>query len=132
MEKSLAFYRDLLGMKVRVEPKLYQPDESMDKIFNMKGASFYYAQLDYDDSYVIEILEWVSPRARIPATPNANDLGFHWQCIYQTDVEGTYRRLKAAGVKFVSEPVMLGGGTIPDVFCLDPDGNWVEIHPPRQ
>ncbi|MBI2303151.1 MAG: VOC family protein [Chloroflexi bacterium] len=130
MEKSLAFYRDLLGMKVRMDtgpvPRPHSP--LMDKLFGLSGISFRIAHLETDDAYVLELLQWHAPTPEpSSAQMKPNDVGFHSQCFYDTDFDGLCERLKAAGVRFVSEPVDLGRG--PTVFCSDPDGNWVEIRP---
>lgn len=133
MEKAFAFYRDLMGMKVRMDtgPTPRPNNPFMEKLFDMTGITWRVAQLDYEDSYVLELIQWHTPTPKpFPSDSKPNDLGVHWHCLYHTDVDGIYQKLKAGGVRFISEPQEFVPG-VKSVFCLDPDGNWIEIHSPR-
>ncbi|MBI2303140.1 MAG: VOC family protein [Chloroflexi bacterium] len=131
MDKSLAFYRDLLGMKVRRDsgPGPRPPDPFMDKLFGLSGVSLHrVVQLETGDAYVLELIQWHAPTPRpFPTEMRPCDLGFRSQCFYDTDSDSLYQRLKTAGVRFISEPV--DAGRWKSVFVLDPDGNWIEIRP---
>jgi catechol 2,3-dioxygenase-like lactoylglutathione lyase family enzyme len=56
----------------------------------------------------------------------ASDAGIRHICFDVTDIDSEVARLKAAGVRFVSEPQYVAP-TIRSVYARDPDGNIVEF-----
>lgn len=101
--KSLAFYRDLLGMKVTEEsPGWVELDGG--------GVSI---ALHHHDAI---------PAKREPTLP--------WIVFFVDDVRGTYEALKAKGATFLVPPTKVCGdetwsGLSADL--LDPDGNQVSL-----
>jgi glyoxylase I family protein len=51
--------------------------------------------------------------------------GFRHLALAVTDFDATYRRLKAAGVSFMTEPATVGGNTT--AFFIDCDGNILHL-----
>lgn len=101
--KSLAFYRDLLGMKV-IE------------------ASPHWAELDGGGAHVALHPHDAIPEKREPTSP--------WVVFSVEDVRGAYETLVAKGAKFMGPPKQVCGdektvGLSADL--LDPDGNQISI-----
>jgi glyoxylase I family protein len=135
LERSLAFYRDLVGFTAttRTAPQQAQP-----------GGAFGLAQVQWDAwilsgdagyaSPVIDLLEWLVPKpAGAPATdPTA--AGFNRLCISTPDVAAMHARLRdaspALGVDLWSAPIEaeVAGGRMTTMFiCGDPDGTQIEF-----
>jgi catechol 2,3-dioxygenase-like lactoylglutathione lyase family enzyme len=126
LERSLAFYRDLIGLTptVRTTP---QPQP---------GAAFGLATAQWDawilaghgDGLVLDLLQWLEPAPTgVPATA-ANQLGFNRLAIATPELDAAFARLRAAGATVWSDPVPLGPGSDRRyVICLDPDGTQIEL-----
>jgi glyoxylase I family protein len=131
LERSLAFYRDLLGLTqgAHTVPAAPQPggafglDEAQWDAWILSDARGF-------DGVAIDLLEWqVPPPTRAPY-PAANHLGFQRLGFATTDLDGAYARLTAAGVDCFGPPhdVDVGGTDGLRAFvCTDPDGTAIEL-----
>lgn len=124
LERSLGFYRDLLGVEV-----LFVNDFSGEEIENitaLPGATGKVAMLRAANSH-IELFEYATPEAEPgdPARPVCNH-GLTHICFDVTDLPSEYERLKAAGVTFHCPPQSLGR-SVRTTYARDPDGNVVEL-----
>jgi lactoylglutathione lyase len=128
LDRSVAFYRDLLGLTlvttwVRDEPWIREIVGYPEAIINVAIL-----QLPGSDMF-LEVLEYQNVERTPIDTSNANPGTAHL-AFYADDVQALYERLVAAGVPSVSAPVEpltgpnRGGRT---VYVLDPDGIRVEL-----
>lgn len=128
---SVAFYRDVLGMRVAGESENYGPEqEHLNAVF---GAHLRITAMRATQGPGVELLEYLAPRdgRPYPADARANDL-LHWETtIAAPDVERAARSLRAAGAAFVSSGVV----ALPDsllgfrraLVVRDPDGHALRI-----
>jgi catechol 2,3-dioxygenase-like lactoylglutathione lyase family enzyme len=136
LERSLAFYRDLLGMAV----ESYRGEATapyLGRVTGFPGARLRVALLRpaAGCAELLELIEYVEP-AGTPADVRTCNPGSAHVCLVADDVVALYRTLAAAGVRFRSEPVDLPSGPNAGgraVYCLDPDGITIELLqlPPR-
>ena len=133
LERSLTFYRDLVGLKpsVRTRPERPQPggafglDEVQWDAWIMTGD-------DAPDGAVLDLLEWKVPGPAGSPPATVTELGFGRLCILTDDLAGLHQRLTEAGHDVWSPParVELGaeGMAAPELFlCSDPDGTPVQF-----
>jgi catechol 2,3-dioxygenase-like lactoylglutathione lyase family enzyme len=124
LDRSLHFYRDLLGVPVRE-----QVDAAAETFAAVSGEASEHvriADLDLGDGRVLELIE---DRDHPPPKDHAaSHIAFQVD-----DIVATYRRLVKAGVKARSKPQPLGpeagrhwAGCIV-VYMTDPDGATVEL-----
>lgn len=128
LDRSLAFYCGLLGLPLRrrdVVSAAY-----LQELVGYPGVELHAAFLDIPGSeHWLELLEYrnVERAAVDPATANP---GTAHICLTVQDLPALYARLAAAGVRFVSPPVMptrgINRGRLA-VYALDPDGIRVEL-----
>jgi catechol 2,3-dioxygenase-like lactoylglutathione lyase family enzyme len=125
IERSVAFYRDLLGARVMTEFKWPKGSEIADRIVGLEQSSARAAMLMLGNA-MIEIFEFESPEPRPgdPARPVC-DHGITHLCLDVTDLKGEYERLVTAGMVFHSPPQDLGA--VWATYGRDPDGNVVEL-----
>ena len=125
---ALAFYRDLLGLRVLDEGEDEGPE--LDAIVGLPGVRMRYAELDLGGGQLLEVIEYRSPAgeplAQRPCDPGASHLALRVD-----DVDALWRRLAAAGVAVGSPPTTI---TAPGawngarcVYVGDPDGRSVEL-----
>jgi catechol 2,3-dioxygenase-like lactoylglutathione lyase family enzyme len=126
LERMLGFYRDLLGFEVREAWKVEETDETFQTIVGLKDAAFHAAWLRAGN-VEIEIFHYLYPKGR-PVTPSpACDAGIRHICFDISDLADEYKRLKAAGVEFFSEPQHVPEARVTTCYARDPDGNIVEL-----
>jgi catechol 2,3-dioxygenase-like lactoylglutathione lyase family enzyme len=130
-DASLAFYRDVLGMRVAGASENYGPEqEQLNAVF---GARLRITALRAADGPGVELLEYLAPRdgRRYPEQARANDL-LHWQTtLLADDIGAAAGALRRAGVAFVSP----GAVTLADaslgftraVLVRDPDGHAMRL-----
>ena len=129
LDKALAFYRDLLGLK-QVGAFNWDQDspeaKGAEMILGVKGTAADAVHLAAEN-LLIELFEF---KAGDPAPQNRNrpviDHGFTHLCFAVKDLDGEYARLKAAGMTFHSPPTPVAEG-IRTVYGRDPFGNVVEF-----
>ncbi len=136
LERSVAFYRDVLGMELVHEQE--QANAYTRRLVGYPDAHLRVAQLalpgrpEQVSTHDLELVEYVSPRGtrQDPARhhPGSGHLAFA-----VADIDADYRRLLAAGVRFVSPPnhitagVNAGGAAC---YFLDPDDITLELVQP--
>lgn len=129
MERSLVFYRDLLGFEIVHE----RPEVT---------ASYFRTIVGIPDCVVhavlmkipgtdhhLELFEYKHPRGIVqdltPSNPGSSHIAY-----YVDDLNALYTRLHAAGVSFVTEPVYLDQGPNKggwSVYMRDPDDIPIEL-----
>jgi catechol 2,3-dioxygenase-like lactoylglutathione lyase family enzyme len=125
LQRSLAFYCDLLGFEKVFEGGWPAGIEVADDITGLSGSSAQLVMLRAGNAF-IELFQYASP-APSPGNPNRPvcDHGITHICLDVTDVDAEYQRLTAAGMSFHCPPQDLGGSRV--TYGRDPDGNVVEL-----
>ena len=126
LDRSLTFYRDVLGMSVR-DDRTHRTGASAMHTAGRGKSERRVANLSWDGSDTFLVL------SQFPDTTGAaiklDQVGIHHVALWVQDVRGLYERLSAAGVTFVAEPVEfdakgygLANGTVITCLLEDPDG----------
>lgn len=131
-ERSLRFYRDLLGLRVAGESENYGPEQ--EHLNNVFGARLRITGLSAPEGGPgVEFLEYLAPRDGRPAPADlkANDLQ-HWQTVLAaTSAAASFGAVRDAFGLFVSPGAIelagreLGFGRA--ALLRDPDGHGVEL-----
>lgn len=132
LERSLVFYRELLGMTIASDamapPGPAQANPYLDKFFNKDGVRMKYLSLRSGALYAPSCLEltcWENPSSATMPKFGPWDVGFHWLQLRVDNVEALYKKLSAAGVRFLGPPVVADRWKA--VMCFDPDGYGIEL-----
>jgi catechol 2,3-dioxygenase-like lactoylglutathione lyase family enzyme len=134
LERSLAFFRDRLGLEVVFTREVR--DAYFGRIVGLPGAVVKAALLRIPNSaHHVELFEYLSPPGEVHE-PRPCDPGSAHLSLLVDDLPGFYRRLRAEGVPFVSEPVLIDHGPNRGgygVYLRDPGGILIELFqpPPR-
>jgi catechol 2,3-dioxygenase-like lactoylglutathione lyase family enzyme len=125
LERSIAFYRDLLGM--RVIQQVPMRGANYDAIMGLKGTEGRIAVLR-TGNLEIELLEFRRPASRpVESGRHVSDQGISHFAIHVEDIAGLHARLQAAGVSFHSALVHFANCATTAVYFCDPDGNYIEM-----
>ena len=128
-ERSLKFYRDLLGFEVI----LNRPEVTLDyfrTIIGFPDAVVHNAVLRIPGTtHLLELNGYKHPRG-VPQDLTPNNPGSGHICYYVDDLHAMYESLKAVGVEFISSPTSLDQGPNKGGWALymkDPDGIVIEL-----
>jgi catechol 2,3-dioxygenase-like lactoylglutathione lyase family enzyme len=131
LDRSLAFYRDLLGCEVVATQE--KQGGYLAAIVGYPDAHVRMAHLRAPESdHIIELFQYLAPtpgRSRL----EPRNVGTAHMCFIVADLRATYERLLAAGVEFFSPPVEVDTGINKGGLALylhDPDGIPMELFQP--
>lgn len=126
MDKSLAFYRDTLGMTVLRELEPGAGGEKLGEITGMPNCRARIVHLDLGGT-MLELFQYDTPEGRRqPKDRRQADHGYIHVGLSSTDTIGDYERLLAEGVEFISEPLEFRPG-VWIVYFRGPDGEVCEL-----
>ena len=125
LERSLRFYRDLLGFTV--EHELAVEGEPTDTLLRLRGTNLRALYLTRD-GVRIELLHFASPPAPPPRERPMNEHGLTHLSFRVADLDAMVAGLQAAGVRVLEETVL----RFPEFqsaacFIVDPDGQLIEL-----
>jgi catechol 2,3-dioxygenase-like lactoylglutathione lyase family enzyme len=126
MDRSLAFYRDILGMEV-LNAAEYDDQPVVDTILGLKNARVKVVMVGMG-GVRFELFEFSHPKPKDhqPQQPVC-EYGISHFCLQVDDLHQEYERLLAAGVSFHCPPQELGKPGAYGTYARDPDGNVFEL-----
>lgn len=125
LERSIAFYRDVLGFTlVRIVES--PPSMRLGDVVGLTGAAARIAHLTLGAT-MLELFEYQDPRGRpIPPDRTQADLGFIHIGLRSSDTRADHARLANRGVRFIHDPIEYRPG-VWIAYFLGPDGEVCEI-----
>ncbi len=131
LERSLAFYVDLLGFKLLWQREI--TNQYFRDIVGFPDCVVKAAHLAIPNStHKLELFEYAVPRGE-PAVPRTNQPGSAHLSLYVDNLPAAYEELKGKGVQFRSPPIEIDAGANKGgwaLYMLDPDGIPVELFQP--
>ena len=126
MERSLKFYRDLLGLKIKVDALEEGP--FIDAISGLKNIKVRTVKMNADEgNTLIELLCYESHKRDRKENNEIPNIGASHPAFTVNDVDYEYKKLKEKGVKFNCSPQISPDGKAKVAFCEDPDGVPIEL-----
>ena len=126
MERSLKFYRDLLGLKIKVDALEEGP--FIDTISGLKNIKVRTVKMNADEgNTLIELLCYESHKRDRKENNEIPNIGASHPAFTVNDVDYEYKKLKEKGVKFNCSPQISPDGKAKVAFCEDPDGVPIEL-----
>lgn len=132
MERSLGFYRDILGMHVSLDAEEELPALGDAQAFKRRGVYLRWREGPHETFIV---LDQQLSQAPYGEPPKLFQVGTHHWGFWVDDVDAIAERAEAAGVPVVVKPVNgdtkaygeAAGGVCRSAFLADPDGNIVQL-----
>ena len=125
LERSVRFYQEMFGMELAGPIFPFEGSE-FDQVMALDGPKGRIGYLTHPEIQ-LELFEFDSPR---PVSQDANrpvaNHGITHFGIQVEDIDGTYERMRAAGVRFHCPVIDFTGG-IRATYGRDPDGNVFEL-----
>lgn len=135
LDRSLAFYRDVLDLEVWIQPTEVFGGDQLSRGVGVDDAALRLAVLKVGASS-LELLEYASPPSPNDRPVPPHGLGSMHVAFQVNDVNAKMRELESRGVKFLSPPNVVDEGPLAGwrwVYFKDPDGvtlELVEFNPP--
>ncbi len=127
MDKSLEFYRDILGLEVTVNQP-FSPNPAIMKLGNTPGAQSRFIALKVPGSEVgVELIEYKDIE-RKPQHPRFVDPGAANMALRVRDIDGVFAKLQKFGATILTKggkPATINNGSY--LFVQDSDGFVVEL-----
>ena len=127
LERSLAFWRDVLGFELSHSP--HQTGRLASEITGVPGAEISIAVLK-GYGHKIELLEYLAPADRKHLAPRPCDVGSVHVAFAVDDLNALLETIGASGWKAAGEPQTLTAGPNAGkrvVYVRDPDGTTIEF-----
>jgi catechol 2,3-dioxygenase-like lactoylglutathione lyase family enzyme len=125
MERSLAFYRDLLGLKPVID--FTEQGEFIATLTGAASVRLRMVKLVADNGGMVELLQFLSH----PQSPRSNnhlwDTGPTHVAFTVENIDQIYKDWTAKGIEFTCPPQVDPPGTAKVTFCRDPDGVYLEL-----
>ena len=125
LERSIAFYRDLLGFETVMDWSWPEGTANMNATHDLEETAGRVVLLKAGNA-MLELFQFETPTPK-PVDPDRplSDHGITHFCIDVDDIDLEYERLKAGGMRFHCPPVDYG--TVKTTYGRDPDGNVIEL-----
>jgi len=126
IEKSIRFYRDMLGLELLYT--LSAGGRELSKGVGLEDADLKVAMFKAGDA-LVEVTEYVNPKGR-PHDRRPCDVGEMHLAFKVKDVQKHYEELKSKGVKFNAPPSVIEEGPNKGwiwTYFKDPDGAQLEL-----
>lgn len=125
MEKSLHFWRDVMGMKVAID--FWQTGPYIDTAQNLSGVNLHMIKLTAADGSMIELLEDEAHPSAPPERNVLSDHGIRHIAFDVPDIDTAWQTLTDHGCETLSKPLDSPDGNVRLFFVRDPEGNLLEI-----
>jgi len=126
IEKSLYFYRDLLGLKIKIDA--LEKGEFIDNILGLQNVKVRTIKMSADEgATLVELLFYQSHRANKPGNREIFDIGPSHIALTINNLEETYQKLRTENIQFIAPPRVSPNGKAKVAFCYDPDGAPIEL-----
>lgn len=128
LERSIAFYRDLLGLDLVMTEESERSQDDRSKALGVAGAKVKLALLNAGAARV-ELIQYVTTPGR-PYDRKNNDVGAMHIAFQVADIDAVYQRLVDHGVRFTAPPATIPAGPMQGwrwTYFFDPDGVSLEI-----
>ena len=129
-DRSLRFYRDLLGMRVLGDSRLTRPEVAA--LLGADEIDLRLVELESGDGRIVELLEYARPPGVLPRYTN-RDPGSAHVAFAVDDLDAIHAGIEAAGGSVISRRVVKAGDTqgifahARLLYVRDPDGMILEL-----
>ncbi len=137
MDRSIAFYRDVVGLKTKFVLSAFPTDKrtknaQINALTNTPGAFFRpaYFELPGND-YGFELLEFTGIE-RTPVQPRLQDPGATFLILRVRNLTSAVQKLMRGGATLLNTESTPAKNSVRSVFMRDPDGFYLLLEQPRR
>jgi catechol 2,3-dioxygenase-like lactoylglutathione lyase family enzyme len=135
MERSLRFYRDLLGLRVTLDDPQENPGGMLRTVSGSQQPTRHGVYLRWEDGPHATFIVLSENRPTSGEAIKLNQVGIHHFAFWVEDLQETYEKVKTAGVPIVLPPTTFdtvaygepAGGKVMTTLFKDPDGIVIQL-----
>lgn len=128
LERSIAFYRDALGLPFLGRGEAAEPELSV--VSGHPGTRIRWGELDLGGGQILELVEYLEPKG-VALEQRTHDAGSGHIGLAVEDIDALHGRLVELGAAVRSEPVTLteegDWNGVRTLYLTDPDGVTIEL-----
>lgn len=126
LQKSLEFYKDLLGLKVKIQAVEF--GNYIDQLNGKPAILVTTVKMSADDGpTLIELLKFERPEIKSEKATGPFKIGPTHIAFTVENLEKIYKKFSANGVHFNCPPIIPPNSKAKVTFCKDPDGTLIEL-----
>ncbi len=130
MERSLAFYKEVLGLEE--ERSSVMEGDMVNQLTGIEGARVHVVYLGCGDvRHAVELVHFLEPGVLPWEIPPRNRVGTAHLAFIVDDLDALYEELSGRGIEFVNPPALRPEAVYPWAqkvcYMYDPDGNMLEL-----
>lgn len=126
LDKQLAFYRDIVGLKVIRELETMAPSSGSHT--GLDGARRKLVFLgDGCGEHQLELIYYIDPASPTGIPLDHHQVGSIHICFKTENIQDRYKNLLHHGARCLTPPRFTQGGTVCLCYAQDPEGNWIEF-----
>jgi catechol 2,3-dioxygenase-like lactoylglutathione lyase family enzyme len=130
LDKQLAFYRDVIGLKVVREAEVTAPPGGDHTGFDGVRRKLVFLGRD-ENEHQLELIYYIHPASPAGNPPDHHQINSMHLCFKAENLQSHYEHLLRNGVRFLKPPMVIERPLYKDRVCLcyaqDPEGNWIEF-----
>ena len=129
LEKTVEFYRDVIGLKMIEPPTKPSAESNHGQPVGVKDAVIRICLFEIAEGQIVEFLEY-QPTSPIETPMPMNALGAHHIALLVDNMDDYVKKLENDNIEFLYKPLTIKGGYfkgIKWVYFKDPDGIIVEL-----
>ena len=124
LDRSTAFYRDVVGLQV--VGSMERQGGPISQMIGYDDVHLKRSLLSAGDGHMLELIQYIHPPGADRPSNDRNTQGASHIAFDVDDIEATFRHLVDNGALKLNPPVELQPGRTA-CYLQDPDGNWVEL-----
>lgn len=126
IEKSLHFYRDILGLKIKIDA--LEQGKFIDDISDLKNVKVRTIKMSANNgNSLVELLLYKSHPRKPNKAKKICTTGISHIAFTVENIDYEYKKLKERGIKFHCPPQISPNGKAKVAFCRDPEENLIEL-----
>jgi lactoylglutathione lyase len=125
LERSIAFYRDVVGMKENEWKMMNAKSKEFDTLTNNPGAELNVAHLTLGP-FMLQLIEYAA-KGGVTLDLHHNNVGSPHLCIYVPDVEAKLKEVQQRGDVVITSGLVQIAPNMRSFYTEDPDGVPVEF-----
>ena len=127
LNRSLKFYRSLLGFKIKKQ--MLESGETTDAISNLNNTKVKTIKLTSpDNKSMIELLYYKSHLKKNKRKKyNISEIGISHMAFSVFNLKKTYKNMLKKKIKFICPPKVSADGKVLLTFCRAPEGTLIEL-----
>ncbi len=124
IDKSVAFYKEVIGLEVARE--IEREGDAPSQLLGYDDMHYKAALLNMGGGHKLELIQYMNPEPTDRPTEERNVLGASHLAFMVDDMQATFERILSGGGQKLNAPVEVAPSRV-CCYLQDPDGNWIEL-----